>query len=302
MPGPMARAGFSHLLYPGLNQAYLLAFNEYPSEYDRFLNIDSSSKSKEEDLIIAGFGLLQKKTEGTQPYYDVMKMSDKREYVHDTYALGYEVTEELMEDELYNKIPQASKCLATAVKQTTDIFGSTVLNNSFNSAYAGVDGAALCSVNHPQMVAGGMVANKPAVDVDFDPIALQAALLTWETWTNDRGLPVLMKPKYVVSGPAQRDIITRTLGSTQLPGSTDNDINSLRDWNLEKSILHYLVDDDAWWIMSRPADHFLKWFWRIRPTFRAFDDPQTGNARYYVRLRASWGFTHWWGIYGSSGG
>ena len=299
---PMTRAGFSDLMFPGLNKVYLLAYNEYPEEYTKYLNIETSTKRQEEDAVAVGFGLIPEKTEGDQPIFDVMKYVDKLQYLHKTYVMGYEVTEELFEDELYGIVKQGSRALAVAVKQTIDTLGAAVLNNAFDSNYTGVDGKALCATDHPQAKSGGTVANKPSVDVDFDPVALNNALETIEEWTNDNGLPLMIKPKYVVSGPKQRRIITQTLGSTLQPFTADNEINAVREWELERLILHYLDDDDAWWVLSRPQDHFLKWFWRVRPTFRNYDDPNTGNARFLVRFRASTGFTHWWGVYGSSGG
>jgi len=299
---PMTRQNFSDLMYPGLNEVYLLTHKSYPEEFTKFLNIDQSSQRQEEDAVVAGFGLVPEKTEGDQPTFDVIKVSDKLEYLHKTYVLGFEVTEELYEDELYNIIKQGPRALAVAVKQTTDTLGTSVLNNSFSGSYLGVDGKALCATNHPQSKAGGTVANKPTVDADFDPTSLNSGLDTWETWTDDNDLPILIKPKWVVSSPAQRRIMTQTLGSSLQPFTSDNEINAVKEWELEKMILHYLTDTDAWWILGPKAEHFMKWFWRIRPRFRNYDDPNTGNARYLVRFRASYGFTHWWGVYGSSGG
>lgn len=298
---PMTRQGFSDLMFPGLNKAYLLAYNSYPEEYTQFLNIESSEKRQEEDAVSVGFGLVPKKTEGDQPYYDVMAYVNKLQYLHDTFVMGYEVTEECMEDELYGIMKQGSRALAESVKQTLDTLGANCLNNSFNAGYVGVDGKALCATDHPQKKAGGVVANKPAVSVDFDPTALADALETWETWTNDNDLPLLMKPKFVVSGPGQRRIIGQTLGSEKEPFTADNEINAVREWELQRMILHYLDDPDAWWVLSRQQDHFLKWFWRVRPRFRNYDDPSTGNARFLTRFRCSSGFTHWWGVYGSPG-
>ncbi len=299
---PMLRSGFADLMYPGLNEAYLLTYGDYPEEYTKFLNIESSTKMKEEDLVVAGFGLVPEKQEGAPvPLWDVLAMSSKVEYLHKTYVMGYEVSEECVEDEQYRIITRASSALAVAVKQTIDTLGATCLNYSF-STLLGVDGKVLCATDHPLLKEPAIeVANRPTVGADFDPTALQAALETWETWVNDNNLPLLLKPKYIISGPKQRDIITKTLGSTQMPFTGDNEINAVREWELEKMILHYLTDDDAWWITSRPADHFMKWFWRVRPVFRGYDDPDTGNARYIVRFRASTGFTHWWGVYGSPG-
>lgn len=297
---PMMRSGFSHLMYPGLNEAYLLAYNEYPEEYTKFLNIETSTKRQEEDVVVAGFGLVPEKNEGGPYAYDVLAMSDKKAYLHKTYVLGYEATEECLEDELYNILKRASNALAVAVKQTLDVLGASVLNYAFTSGL-GVDGKVLCATDHPLLKVGGTIANRPVTAVDFDPTALNDALLTWETWVNDNGLPLLIRPKYILSGPAQRDIITKTLGSTQMPFTSDNEINAVREWELEKMILHYLTDPDAWFILSRQADHFLKWFWRVKPVFRGFDVPESGNARYLTRFRASSGFTHWWGTYGSPG-
>jgi len=297
----MTRGGFSDLMYPGLNKIYQMTLNSYPEEYTKYLNIEKSTKRQEEDVVVDGFGLVPEKGEGEGPMYDYIKLSHKLQYLHKTYALGYEVTQELFEDEQYGVINKATGMLAVAVKQTVDSLAASVLNNSFNALFPGVDGLALCATNHPQSKAGGTNANRPATDVDFDPVSLQSALETMEMWTDANGLPMMIMPKYVVSGPLQRDIITKTLSSDRMPFTADNEINALQEWELQKLILHYLTDPDAWWIMTQPRDHYMKWFWRIKPSFKNFDDPNTGNARFLVRFRASSGFTTWQGIYGSTG-
>lgn len=300
---PMLRSGFSHLMFPGLNKVYLLTDKTYPKEFDKFLNVDTSTKRQEEDLTIAGFGLVPKKTEAAPFLYDVLKMSEKVQYVHDTYSLGFEVSEECVEDELYGIIKQAPKALNIAVNQTVDVLGTAVLNNGFNGAvgYRGVDGKALFAIDHPQSKAGGIVANRPAIAADFDPVALNNALETWELWTDDNALPMLIMPKYVFSGPKQRKIIGQTLGSEKEPFTADNQINAIKDWNLERMILHYLTDDEMWGILSAKDAQYLKWFWRIKPQFRPFDDPYTGNAIYQTRFRSKAGFTHWHGTYATPG-
>jgi extradiol dioxygenase family protein len=303
MVTPMTRNGFSDLLYPGLNKTYTLWTKSYPEEYTKFLNIDSSTKSQEEDIAMAGFGAVPMKTEGDTPVLDALKLSDKVQYVHDTYALGFEITEEAYEDELYGLFQKAPKALAIAVKQTCDVLGAMVLNNAFTAAYAGIDGHQLCYHLHPQLKAGGTVSNMPSggVSVDLSASTLYDALETWETWTDDNNFPMLMKPKYLVSGPAQRKMMNWILQSTGQPFTSDNEVNAVREWELEKMILHYLTDTDAWFLLSPKDMHYMKWFWRIKPKFRNYDEPNTGNARYLVRFRASCGFTHWHGVYGSAG-
>jgi hypothetical protein len=288
-------------MFPGLNKVYLMTQKSYPEEYTKYLNMDSSSKRQEEDILIDGFGLVPEKVEGDGPVYDYIKMSDKLQYLHKTYALGFEVTEELFEDDQYDVIQKAAGMLSIAVKQTCDTLGAAVLNNAFSGSYLGVDGKALCATDHPQSKAGGTNANKPSVDCDFDPASLQAATETFETWTDANGNPMLYTPKYVISGPLQRDIIVKTLGSQQMPFTTDNEINAIKELELQMMILHYLSDTDAWFVTSVPAQHFMKWFWRKKPVFRNFDDPSTGNARFLTRFRMSCGFTSWQGVYGSTG-
>lgn len=299
---PMTRGGFSSLMYPGLNKVYLMTLDSYPSEYEKYLNIESSTLKDEDDLVIDGFGLVPEKGEGEGPTFDFIKMSSERNYLHKTYVLGYEVTEELFEDEQYGVINKATAMLATAVKQTRDTLGAMVLNNAFaTTVYLGVDAKGLCATDHPLSKSGGTAANRPTVEVDFDATSLASALQTIETWKDANGLPMLKRPKYVISGPNQRDIITKVLGSEKIPGSNDNDINAVREWELEKMILHYLTDDDAWFITTRPADHYMKWFDRVKPKFKNYDDPNTGNARFTTRFRCSSGFTTWQGVYGSQG-
>jgi len=301
MPTPMQRAGFSHLLYPGLNKEYLLTYGAYPEEYTKYLNIETSDRYKEEDLVVAGFGLVPEKAEGATPVYDVMKMSEKKAYIHKTYVLGFEVTEEANEDELYGILKKAPRALAIAVKQTIDTLAASVLNNGFSASFPGIDGKALFATDHPQLKAGGTVSNRAAIDVDFDITSLSDALLTWEQWTDDNGFPLLLKPKWIFGSPLNREIMVKTLGTEKMPGTSDNDINAIREWELQKMILHYTTDPDAWGLLSTTAEHYMKLFWRIKPSFRGFDDQATGNARYLTRFRLSTGVTHWWGTYGSPG-
>lgn len=302
MGAPMTRGGFSSLMFPGLNKVYLMTLDSYPSEYEKYLNIESSSLKDEDDIVIDGFGLVPEKGEGDPPTFDFIKQSNEKNYLHKTYVLGYEVTEELFEDEQYGVINKATAMLATAVKQTRDTLGANVLNNGFaTTIYLGVDAKGLCATDHPLSKSGGTVANRPAVEVDFDATSLASALQTIETWKDANGLPMLKRPKYVISGPNQRDIITKVLGSEKMPGTNDNDLNAVREWELEKMILHYLTDDDAWWITTRPMDHYMKWFDRVKPKFKNYDDPNTGNARFTTRFRCSSGFTTWQGVYGSQG-
>lgn len=298
---PLTRGGFSKLMFPGLNKIYLMTLDGYPEEFSKFYNMQGSTMKQEEDVVVDGFGLVPEKAEGAQPTFDYIKLSDSKIYTHKTYVLGYEVTEELFEDEQYGVIRKATTMLATAVRQTTDTLGASVFNNAFSGSFLGVDGKALCATDHPQSKAGGTNANKPTVDVDFDATSLTSALQTIEQWTDANGLPILKKPKWIVSGPMQRDIITKVLGSTGMPGTTDNDINAVREWGLDKMILHYLSDADVWFIIPQPSEHYMNWFWRVKPKFRNYDDPSTGNARFQTRFRCSYGFTTWQGIYGSSG-
>lgn len=299
---PMTRGGFSHLMFPGLNKVYQMSLTSYPEEYTKYLNIEKSTMRQEEDVVIDGFGLVPEKPEGNPPMFDYIKMSNKLQYLHKTYALGYEVTQELFEDDQYAVINKATSLLAVAVKQTVDSLAAMVLNNAFaTTVYLGVDAKGLCATDHPLSKAGGTVANRPATDVDFDPVSLQSGLETIETWVDANGLPMMKMPKYVISGPLQRDIITKTLSSDKMPFTNDNEKNALQEWELQKLILHYLTDPDMWFIATQPRDHYLKWFWRIKPSFKNFDDPNTGNARFVVRFRASSGFTTWQGIYGSTG-
>jgi hypothetical protein len=299
---PMTRGGFSKLMFPGLNKIYLMTLDSYPEEFSKYYNMQTSTMKQEEDVVVDGFGLIPEKTEGAEPTFDYIKLSNSVTYTHKTYVLGYEVTQELFEDEQYGIIRKATQMLAVAVRQTTDTLGASVLNNAFaTTIYLGVDGKGLCATDHPQSKAGGTNANRPATDVDFDASSLTSALQTIETWTDANGLPMLKRPKYVVSGPLQRDIMTKVLGTDKITGSNDNDINAIKEWELEKMILHYLSDTDAWFILTKPMDHYINWFWRVKPTFRNYDDPSSGNARFLTRFRCSYGFTTWQGVYGSTG-
>jgi len=288
-------------MFPGLNKVYLLTNRSYPQEYQNYLNVDSSSKRQEEDLIVAGFGAVPEKTEGRSPQLDFMEISDKLQYLHKTYMLGFEVTEEMYEDELYGIIKKAPAALALAEKQTIDQLAVAVLDYAFTAGYNGVDGLCLCNTAHTRLKVGGTVANRPTVDVDLDPVSFRAALQTWEMWTDENGFPMKYIPQKLLVSPPNRAMARILTQSDKAPFTDENQPNAEKEWNLGYDVLHYPSDTDAWWIQAGKDQHFMKLFWRKKPAFRGYDDPNTGNARYYVRFRLSCGFTHWPGIYGTTG-
>ena len=297
------RGSFAKALWPGVNAFYGQAYDEFPVEYTGLFETQSSTKAFEEDVGVTGFGLAAVKSEGGSVAYDDMRQGFLTRYNHVAYALGFIITEEMIEDDQYMLVAnKKANALAFSMRQTKEIVGANVYNRAFNSSYTGGDGLEMCSTAHVN-VTGGTWANELATAADISEAALEQALIDMGKWTNDRGLKIAVMPqKLIIPVDLQFDV-ERILMSPLQSGNSNNDINTLKSMGKFPGgvvINHYLTDTDAWFIRTNCPDG-LKHMERVGDTFSEDNDFDTNNLKYKARARYSFGWTDPRGIYGSPG-
>jgi hypothetical protein len=295
----MFRGGFSGLLAPGYRKVLFETYKERPIEGTRFLNMNTSKRAYEEDFQLAGFGTLQPKVEGGPITYSDIKPGTVKRYTWSTYALGFRITQEMYEDDLYgimgNKL---SRALARSARNNMEIVMASIFNNAFDTAYAGfVTGEAL--LGDHVAIRGGTQRNRPVTDVDFSLPALQAALEHFHGLLDESGLPTMYIPKTLVHSIGDYWMVNQVLKSQFLPGTQLNDINQVARENITPFLSHYMTDPDAWFLLADNTD--LNYFDRRPFAFANTDDFETGDAKYKGSRRNGVGWGDWRGIYGSSG-
>lgn len=296
----MVRGAFSNLLAPGYRKIVFETYKERPVEGRALVNSNTSSRAYEEDFPIAGFGTLLTKPEGASvSYQDALQGTAKR-YTWSTYALGFRITQEMMEDDLYGIMgARMSKALGRSARNNLEIVMHAPYNNAFSTSYPGfVSGEALCSTTHAVM-RGGTIANRPATDVDFDLLALQAALEHFHGLTDESGLPIVYIPRMLVHSIGDYWIASQVLKSQYLPGGNQNDINQVANEGITPHLSHYLTDADAWFVLA--DNHDVNYFDRRAATFTNSDDFHTGDALFKLTRRNGSGWGDWRGVYGSQG-
>lgn len=296
----MTRGAFSNLLAPGYRKVVFETYKERPIEGKALVNMGTSKRAYEEDFPIAGFGtLLNKPESGSVTYQDALQGTAKR-YTWSTYALGFRITEEMMEDDLYGIMGgRMSKALGRSARNNLEIVMHAPYNNAFNTAYSGfVSGESLCSTSHA-VLRGGTLANRPTTDADFDIISLQAALEHFHGLTDESGLPVVYLPRLVVHSIGDYWMVNQVLKTQQLPGGNMNDINQVANEGLTAHLSHYLTDPDAWFVLA--DNHDVNYFDRRPATFTNSDDFHTGDALFKLTRRNGSGFGDFRGVYGTQG-
>ena len=300
--GVITSGSFAKLLWPGLNAIWGKEYNDYPVEWDKLFEKNTSDRAYEEDVSLSSFGLATVKNEGAPIIYDTERQGFTSRYNHVVYALGFIVTREIFEDDQYGKVgAQKAKALARSMRQTKEIVGANVYNRAFNASYAGGDGAALISASHPN-VAGGTFSNKISVDADLSEAALEQAVIDIAGFRDDRGLLIAAKPEKLVI-PYQLQFETkRILGADGRVGTDLNDPNVLKDMGIFGNVVtnHYLTDPDAWFILTNVKDG-LKYFERRGDAFEMDNDFDTENAKFKATARYSFGWSDPRAIYGSQG-
>lgn len=296
----MVRGAFSHLLAPGFRKVVFETYKERPIEGRALVNMNTSKRAYEEDFPIAGFSTLQTKAEGASVIYQDALQGDAKRYTWATYGLGFRITQEMMEDDLYGVMGgRMSKALGRSARNNMEIVLHAPYNNAFDTSFAGfVSGESLCDTSHANL-RGGTQANRPATDVDFDLLALQAALEHFHGLEDESGLPVVFIPQMVVHSIGDHWIVSQVLKSQYLPGTNQNDINQVSQEGLKPHLSHYLTDTDAWFIVA--DNHDVNYFDRRAATFSNSDDFHTGDALYKLTRRNGSGYGDWRGIYGSQG-
>jgi hypothetical protein len=299
----MNSSNFAKALWPGVNTWYGKAYDTYPSEWKKLYDMHTSRRAWEEDVGVSSFGLAQVKTEGAPITYDSERQGFTSRYTHVVYSLGFVVTREMFDDDLYDIVGQRrAKGLAFSMGQTKDVIGANVYNRAFNSSYLGGDGVALCVSNHAN-IAGGTWSNIPAVAVDLSEAALEQAKIDIAGFTNDRGLKIAVLPQTLII-PYQLEFeATRLLKTVYRVGSAANDISAIVENSTfpgGMQINHYLTDTDAWFIRTN-VDNGLKYFERSPDSFDMDNDFDTENAKFKGRMRFSFGWTDPRQIYGSAG-
>ncbi|HEY6022403.1 MAG TPA: hypothetical protein VIY48_21850 [Candidatus Paceibacterota bacterium] len=296
----MFRGAFSNNLAPGFRKVVFMSYKERPLEGSRLVNMQTSNRAYLEDFNMAGFGTLLQKPEGSKTVMrDILPGNIKR-YTFSTYSLGFRITREMLEDDLYgifgNKF---SRGLGVSARNNFEVVAASPFNNAFDTTVNGyVAGEALVSTSHA-LLGGGTASNRPASDVDFSLVALQAAIEHFHNLTNEEGLPMLLTPKWVVHGPGNIWAVNQVLKSQFLPGGSQNDINYVAQLNLQPFLSHYITDPDAWFVLADETD--INYFDRVPPTFSNTDDFMTDDALFKVRRRNGAGFGGWRGVYGSPG-
>lgn len=295
----MTTGTIAKAIWPGVNKFYGDGYNQYPQAFRKIFEVLKSDKSYEEDVSLSAFGQFGIKNQGSNISYDAAKQGFVTRYTHIAYALGFMATREFLEDMQYDLIFKRAKALGVSGRVTQETIAFNILNRGFNSSYTGGDGKELLSTAHPN-IAGGTFSNKLAVDADFSQAALEQALIDIGGFTDDRGNKIAVREKAIIFPRQLQFEVKRVLKSDQEAGSANNDINAVKDANLQQIMSPYLDDPDAWFIQTDVMDG-LKWFERRAMEFAEDNDFDTENAKYKATFRASAGWSDPRCLYGSQG-
>lgn len=284
-----------------LNEGFQDGVKRWPEEYSTVFKVQDSNKQSEKDSYESGFPAMPVKAEGVAATYAKIIPGIKSTYLHQTYALGYEVTEEAIEDNLHTpetfaKLPDA---LAGSLQETVEVSSANVFNNGFSTT--GFDGVALFSTVHP-LLGGGTQANRPSTDADLSVTSLTAGITTFGQFVDEMGLHRSLIPRQLLVSVDNWAVAGELLNSEYKPYTANNELNAIVEKNLERNVNHYLTDTDAWFLLAEKKDHHLKFFWRVRPgTLRKSTDFDSTNLKHLSRCRFSVGNSHYIGTYGTNG-
>ena len=299
----ISRAQLLKELLPGLNALFGLEYARYGEEHKEIFETETSERSFEEETKLSGFSAAPVKNEGSAIAYDNGQEAFTARYNHETIALGFSLTEEAIEDNLYDSLSSRyTKSLARAMSYTKQTKGAAVLNNGFDTGFPGGDGVPLFSASHPT-VSGGVNSNIPTTAADLNETSLEAAVIQIAAWVDERGLLIAAKPRKLVIAPSNMFVATRLLETDLRVGTADNDINALKsNGSIPEgyTVNHFLTDPDAWFLKT-DVPNGMKHFVRT-PLANSMDgDFDTGNVRYKSRERYSFGWSDPLGMFGSAG-
>jgi hypothetical protein len=290
-------------LLPGLNALFGMSYETYGEEHKEIFETETSERSFEEEQKLSGFSAAPVKNEGNAIQYDNAQEAWTARYNHETIALGFSITEEAVEDNLYDTLSaRYTKALARAMAYTKQVKGANVLNNGYAAAYKGGDGQPLFSTAHP-LVSGGTNSNTPTTAADLNETSLEAAVIQIAAWTDERGLLIAAKPRKLIVPPNLMFVATRLLETELRVGTNNNDINALKNNGSIPggyTVNHYLTDTNAWFLTT-DVPNGMKHFVRTALANSMDGDFDTGNVRYKARERYSFGWSDPLGMYGSPG-
>jgi|TARA_R110002051_G_scaffold251169_1_gene310544 hypothetical protein len=299
----ISRAQLVKELEPGLNALFGMEYARYEDETREIFETESSDRAFEEEVLITGFGNAPVKREGDGVEFDTAYEGYTARYTHETIALAFALTEEAVEDNLYDRLgARYTKALARSMAHTKQVKGSNVLNNAFSSSYTGGDGLSLVNSAHT-LAGGGTFSNRPSTYVDLNETSLEDSLITISTFVDDRNLTLALQGLKLVVPPQLQFIAERLLETPGRVGTADNDINALKNMGMISdgyAVNHFLTDTDAWFILTDCPDG-MKHFERTSLSTNMEGDFDTGNVRFKARERYSFGWSNPRGIYGSSG-
>ena len=301
----ISRAQLLKELLPGLNALFGLEYAKYGEEHKEFYETETSERSFEEETKLSGFSAAPVKNEGSAIAYDNAQEAWTARYTHETIALGFSITEEAIEDNLYDSLSSRyTKALARAMAYTKQVKAAAVLNQGFtgagNPTYG--DGQVLFSTQHP-LVSGGVNSNRPQTGADLNETSLEAAVIQIAAWTDERGLLIAAKPRKLIVPPALMFVATRLLETELRVATADNDINAIRNnGSIPEgyTVNHFLTDTNAWFLTT-DVPNGLKHFVRTPMQTSMDGDFDTGNVRYKARERYSFGVSDPLGMFGSPG-
>ena len=290
-------------LEPGLNALFGLEYSRYENEHAEIFDTENSDRAFEEEVMLSGFGEAPVKGEGAAVTYDYAQETFTARYSHETVALAFSLTEEAIEDNLYDSISaRYTKALARSMSQTKQVKAANVLNNGFSTSFPGGDGKPLMTTDHPTLTAGDQ-SNEPSTAADLNETSLENAMIDIAAFKDERGLKTNVQARKLIVPPALQFVADRLLNTPNRVATSDNDINALKNMSMLPdgyTVNHFLTDTDAFFIKT-DAPNGLKHFVRAAMSTGMEGDFETGNMRYKARERYSFGFSDWRGIYGSPG-
>lgn len=299
----ISRAQLLKELLPGLNALFGLEYSRYGEEHKEIYETESSERSFEEETKLSGFSAAPVKNEGAAIAYDNAQEAFTARYTHETIALGFSITEEAIEDNLYDSLSaRYTKALARAMAYTKQTKAAAVLNNGFNANYLMGDGKTLFATDHP-LVSGGVNSNTFAVAADLNETSLEAAVIQIAGWTDERGLLIAAKPRKLIVPPSLQFVATRILETELRVATADNDVNALKtNGSIPEgyTVNHWLTDPDAWFLKT-DVPNGMKHFVRSALATSMDGDFDTGNSRFKARERYSFGVSDPLGMFASPG-
>ena len=299
----ISRAQLTKELEPGLNALFGMEYSRYENEHEEIFESENSDRAFEEEVLIAGFGNAPVKREGDGVEFDTAYEGFTARYTHETIALAFALTEEAVEDNLYDRLgARYTKALARSMAHTKQVKASNVLNNAFSSSYTGGDGLSLVNSSHT-LAGGGTFSNTPSTAVDLNETSLEDGLITISTLVDDRNLTLALQGMKLIVPPQLQFIADRLLETPGRVGTADNDINAMKNMGMIPegyAVNHFLTDTDAWFLLTDCPDG-MKHFVRTPISTNMEGDFDTGNVRFKARERYSFGWSNPRGIYGSQG-